>query len=78
MTGFKLLSYREEVCNDPEHEHQTELQQMATVEAYGLQFDVTRDGDSFNVRHADWEPIEGLTLEQVQTYMIACALTGGA
>jgi len=78
MTEFTLLAYREEICRDPAHAHRCELQKMLTVKVYGLKFDVTCDGDIFSVRHAHWEPMDGLTLDQVQMYMLSVALTGGA
>jgi len=69
MNFYKLLTYREEVCTDPEHDHKTPVQKMATIQILDRVFDVTNDDEVFNVRTAGHGEKFGLTFADVMRFI---------
>jgi len=77
MDQYKLVRYEEERCADPEHEHVDGLLQMARFEILGRVFDVTQDGDSYNVRSDGQSEVEDVSERGVFAYMFDVILGRG-
>lgn len=49
----RVLDAKTETCNNPEHGHRGNGEiTMTSIEVRGHVFDITKDGDTYNVRHA--------------------------
>lgn len=69
MILYKLLTYREEVCWDESHQHRTPVQQVAMVEVFGRKFEITLDGDRFNIRTEGFEDGLDLTFKEMLMFI---------
>ena len=74
MNALKLLCYARELCMDESHHHADPWIQMALVSVWGIEFQVTKEGDLFNVRTCAEDEVYNLTLPGLGQYIFDALL----
>jgi hypothetical protein len=67
--NVKLLKSKQLICTEPEHLHNSPIQNMATFEINGHVVEITQDGETFNVRIDGGKDRYDLSNEQLDQFI---------